>query len=229
MQVVVRLVEIADRILSACDIDGLVRHHLDLLSMQEAFLLLGNHVGNPGLAGAEIIPQFLHLVCILALLHFRKSLPLLGDGIVCSAGIDGAGLHVIFHEIGREFHVVVFDVDFAVVIYFPLSVGEDLDDRVFRTGECRSIERALLLKGGGVDLEKGIRFVDRIADGPERVGDHDAVRMVFDRLAEGRAVPPVAPVPVLGLSGQGYRDHKQRHDAGKYVPACQLGNTSFSI
>ena len=137
-----RVLAVADSVFAFCDIDGLVRHHLDVLSVQDAFLLLGHHVGDACLAGIEIVPDLLHFVGLAVIFHFRKAF--YRSGRVFRAPCEyGLGLQVIFHIIGGKLHVAVRNGDIAVIVYHPFPVGKVFDDGVFGRRECRSFERTL--------------------------------------------------------------------------------------
>ena len=194
-----RGVQVAHLIPSVIDIDGLVGHHLDIGTLEQALVLLGDHVRDPGLARIEIVPKFLHLVRGLSFGHFRLADPLAGKGVIGSPGEDGTGLHVIFHVVGRQFHVAVRNGHVAIIKDFALAVGENLDDRVPRLRKGRGVQGTLPLQGGRVDFEKGIRTGDGITDGQDGIGEHrlGRIRDVFDSPTE-RCLP-AAPA-VLGLS-----------------------------
>ena len=71
LKVIVRMLKIADRVLAFGYVDGLVRHHLDVLPVKDAVILLRYHVRDPGLAGVEIVPDLFHVECLAALGHLR--------------------------------------------------------------------------------------------------------------------------------------------------------------
>ena len=60
MEIIVRFVAIAYGISSLGDVDGTVRHHLDVLSMKDTVLFLGHHVLDPCLLSFEIVSYLLH-------------------------------------------------------------------------------------------------------------------------------------------------------------------------
>ena len=137
-QIIMRVFEIADGILSFGYIDGPVRQHLNVLSMQESLFLLRYHVGNAGLTGVEVIPQFLHGVCGIAFFHGRLSLDLTCQRIQCSTGIDGTCIQVIFHVIRAQLHIVILHGNVTVVVDLALSVSKYFDYGVLRRRESRT-------------------------------------------------------------------------------------------
>ena len=144
LQIVVRMVGVAHRIFSLGYIDGLVRHHLDVFAVQDAVVLGSYHILDTGLARIEIIAQFLHVVFLGAFLHHRPAYPFAGKGIVHAVGIDGARIHVVFHPLGGQLHVLVGNFNVAVVIYQTVPVFEMFDDGVPGSGECRGAQRTFL-------------------------------------------------------------------------------------
>ena len=134
---------VADRILSVFDIDGLVRHHLDALSVQDALVIVGQHVGDEGLVGIEIVPDFLHHIIVLSLLHLRLAFPFTTEGVQRAAGIDDARGHVIFHIIGGQGHVLVLNLHAAVVIDHAFPIGKILYDGIAGGSENRYCDGAL--------------------------------------------------------------------------------------
>lgn len=133
LKVIVRMLKIADRVLAFGYVDGLVRHHLDVLPVKDAVILLRYHVRDPGLAGVEIVPDLFHVECLAALGHLRLPLPLLGKAVVGASGIDGTGGHVIFHVVSLQFDVLVGDLDVSPVIHLALTVGKILPYGIFRS------------------------------------------------------------------------------------------------
>ncbi len=60
--IIMRMFQVAHGVHAVPEVDGLVRHHFNLLALQETFRLLGDHVRDAGLLGVEIIVELLHLV-----------------------------------------------------------------------------------------------------------------------------------------------------------------------
>ena len=125
-----RVLEVADRVHAVSHVDGLVRHHLYLLALKDAFGLLCYHVGNAGLPGVEVVIELVHLVCLGAFRHFREALPFSGEGVFLAAGEHGVGVHVVLNVVCGEFHVLVLHRGAAVVVYHALAAGEIRDDGI---------------------------------------------------------------------------------------------------
>ena len=64
-----RLFAVTDSITSMGDVDRMVRHHLDVLSVEDTVLFLSHHIGDPGLHRIKVVPDFLHLIRLVALGH----------------------------------------------------------------------------------------------------------------------------------------------------------------
>ena len=84
-----RMLRIAYSVFSVFDIDGPVLKHLDIPSVEFTLIIIGNHIGDAGLSGVEVVSEFLHLIGILALGHFGLSYPFSCKGVERSAGKDG--------------------------------------------------------------------------------------------------------------------------------------------
>ena len=191
-----RLFGVAYRIFSLGDVDGLVRHHLDVLSVQDAFRLLGHHIRDSGLLGVEIVAEFLHGVALPAVFHCGHACNH-ARGIFCPPGEDCLRLHVIFHVVCRQLHVAVCHSDVSVIIYHPLAVGEILDYGITRRGECGHFEGALpeecdrIGTGHRVCPCRGIRHCRHRVGNGSSVGDR---LRIF-----GAAGHPVSPGPSVFL------------------------------
>ena len=133
--------------------------------MQYAVVLGGDHVGDPGLAGIEIVPDLLHVVGLVALGHHGPSHPFRGRRVVDAFREHGSGLHVVFHVLRLQLHVLIFDAYVTIIIYESLSVAEILDDGVSGCRERGAFERALAEHRDRVGATDGVGRVDRI---PER-------------------------------------------------------------
>ena len=199
VQVIMRIFQIADLVAAILDIDGLIGHHLDVLPVEKTFVLLGEHIGNPGLTRIEIVPEFLHFIRGAAFGHFRLSFPFSGKGVIRTAGKNRPRLHVILHVVRGQFHVSIGDGNIPIIENFALAVGEYFHDGILCRRKSRGFERTLLLQGGGVDLEQGIHPVQGVPKRFDRIRNDDAVRMEFDRLGERR--PGAALPPALRLCG----------------------------
>ena len=99
-----RMLAVADRIASLGHIDGIVRHHLDVLALDYALLFRRDHIRDPGLPRLEIVAELLHLVALSAVLHHRLSLDLPGSRVLRAPRVKGVVFQVIFHIVGRQFH-----------------------------------------------------------------------------------------------------------------------------
>ena len=141
-----RLLTITDGVFSVCDVDGVVRHHLDVFSMKDTLLLLSHHIGDSGFSCVEIIADLIHGVRLASLFHHR-----LPDSVTCRVGsascIKDTCLKVIFHIIRGQLHVAVVHTDIAIVVYDLISIAEVLYNGVFCRCECRSIQRTFVHQG----------------------------------------------------------------------------------
>ena len=124
------------------DVDGLVRHHLDILSVKNAVLLLSHHIIDSGLACVEVISHLLHGVGTRSLLHDRFSLDYSGT-VSRTTGIESGGRKVIFHVVGGQFHVSVCDADITIIVYDSFSVTEVFYDGIFCLSEGRNFKGRL--------------------------------------------------------------------------------------
>ena len=130
---------IADRIFPLCYVDGLVRHHLDVFAVQDAFGLLCDHVGDSCFFRVEIIAQLLHRISLAGFLHGRHACNHAGS-ILCASCEDSLGLHVVFHIVGGKLHVPVGDGDIPIIVYHSFPVGEILHDGVPCSRESRHVQ-----------------------------------------------------------------------------------------
>ena len=185
LQVVVRMFGVADRVLAARDVDGLVGHHLELFADQLAFLLLRGHVLDAGLAGLEVVVHLVHLVAFAAGGHHGAPRHLVGDGVGRTFGVDNVEFGVVGHVVGLEFHVLVFGGDVAEII--DDVVLDVLHHGVAGRGEGRTVNHALGLNDEGVggtgrrvgerrrilEFQRVAGEYQRIACG-DRIADRDA-------------------------------------------------------
>ena len=139
MKIIMGLLTVADSITAVGNIDGTVRHHLDLLSMEDSVLFLSHHIGDPGFVSLEIIPYLLHFVGRTALFHDRTAFDDTGS-VFGSAGIQCGRIEVVFHIIGSKLHVSVCDAYVAVIVYETFSVTEIFNDRVFCDSKGRGFK-----------------------------------------------------------------------------------------
>ena len=142
-EIVVRLIRIADGVLAVGDVDGPVRHHLDVPSVKDTLIVCGGHVGDAGLLRIEVVPHFLHLILVLALFHDGEAAPFSSLRILYALRKDFARGHVILHVSGGQLHVLVGDLDISVVVYHAFSVSEHLYDGILRAGESRLVQGTL--------------------------------------------------------------------------------------
>ena len=142
VQVVVRFFAVADSVASVGDVYGLVRKHLDVLSVENTVLLLGQHVRDSGFLGVEVVADLFHSVGLLSFLHHRLAL---NDSVLvfCTSGVKDAGIEVIFHVVRGELHVSVCDGYITIVIYKSLAVAEIFYNGVLCCCECRSLKGTL--------------------------------------------------------------------------------------
>ena len=165
LEEVMRFLEVADGVHAVGDVDGLVRQHLDVAALEQAFVLLGDHVGDAGLAALEVVAELFHLVGLAALAHFGHALPLAGQRVQGAPGIDRGRIHVILHVVGRQLEILVLDGNPAPVVDLALAVGEDLQRRVGGIGEGRTVEGTLAEQVDRVGLENRIGPVQGVAPG----------------------------------------------------------------
>ena len=190
-----RFLAVADRIFSVGDVDGLVRHHLYVPSVEDAFRLLGDHVGDPGLSRVEIVAQLLHGIGLSVLLHLRLSYE-------CTRGVPGSpciyrlGLQVIFHVVRGELHASVGHGHVPVIVYHPLPVREVLHDGVPCRGECRHVEGALFHEGEGIRPCNGICPRSGVHHRTHGIRNGNGVGPAF-RLFHPVPLPVPARTPVL--------------------------------
>ena len=159
---VVRMLGIADGVFAVGHVDGIVRHHLHVPTMQDTVVFRGYEVGYERLLGLEVVFELLHVVGLLALCHHGAALPFAGQAVIDAFGIDGGGVHVVFHELGGELHVLVGDGHVAIIINEAVAVGEDFHDGVARGGERRLLEGTLAEQGYGIQLVDGVGPVEGI-------------------------------------------------------------------
>ena len=134
-KIIMGMLKVANGVHAVFHIDGAVRHHLDLLALQEAVRLVRYHIGDTRLVGVEVIPELLHLVGLLALGHLRLAFHLPGSGILAAGGENRIGFHIILDEVGLQRHILVCDRGAAVIVDHAPAIGEVGDDRVLGSGK----------------------------------------------------------------------------------------------
>ena len=120
--VVVGMLQIAYGIFTLGYVDGLVRHHLDVPAMEYSFVLAGDHVGDPGLAGVEVVTDLFHVEGLAALGHYRLAFPCMVQGVIRAPCEYDTCRHVVFHVIGRQLQVLVRDLNVSPVVHLALAV-----------------------------------------------------------------------------------------------------------
>ena len=165
--IIMGMVVVADRVFAVGEVDGVVVHHLDVAPVQDALVVVRDHVLDPGLLGVEVVAHLLHVVGLVALGHDRPAVPFAGEAVIDAAGEHGPGVHVVLHVVGGQLHVLVLHRRGAVVVDEPVAVGEVADHGIRRIGEGRHLERALAQQGHGVGLAQGVHVSERI---PARQG-----------------------------------------------------------
>ena len=181
LQVIVRMLQVAHRVHAIPHIDGLVRHHLDFLALQDAFRLPGDHIGDASLLRIEIIAEFVHLVRLAAFRHFRQTFHLAGDEVFPPRGKDGVGFHIILDIIGRKLHILVGDRSTAIIVNHPLPITEVRYDGVFGRRKSRTFQGTFVQDIQGIPLggSQGIGPLEGIPGGGLqgiRVGNWYGVR-----------------------------------------------------
>ena len=94
--------------------------------MKDAVVLLGYHVGDPCLPCVEVIADLLHVERLVTLGHHGLAFPCAGKGIIGTSGKDRPGVHVVFHVVGLELHVLVADLHVPPIEHPSPSLGEYL-------------------------------------------------------------------------------------------------------
>ena len=185
------MVGIADGVFALGHIDRAVLHHLDVLAVDNAFILGGFHILDAGLAGIEIVVDLLHLVGFAVLGHHRAAHPLFRQAVVDAVGEHGTCIHVVLHIFGCKLHIVVLDGYVAVVVDFALAVGEDFQDGVSRSGEGRCGEGTFAEHLGGVSPVEGIGPAYGIPAG--KSGAVGSVDLLFNAHTVSLASPAGTP------------------------------------
>ena len=228
MQVIMRFLTVAHGIFPVGDVYGLVGHHLDVLPVEDAVCLLGNHVGDPRLPGVEVIAEFLHGVGLAFFFHGG----LAGD---CPRRVFRAPckyslcLQVIFHVVRRQFHVSIGDSDITIIIYHPLAFREVLHYGVPCGGECRHVKGTLVQKGYGVRPCNRIRTGGRVHCSTHGIRYRNSIcspLSPFD--PDSLAVAPVSPV-LLRRHGKRTYEQQQECRHNKSVPCCLMPSLSIIL
>ena len=144
------MLKVTDGVHAVTHVDGLVRHHLDLLALKYALGLLGDHIGDACLAGVEVVVKLVHLVSLGAFRHFREALPFTREGVFLAPGIHGVGIHVILYVVCGELHVLVLDRSAAVIVDHASAAGKIRDDGVLGGRECGDFQGALAQEVQGI-------------------------------------------------------------------------------
>ena len=164
------MLQVADRVHAVLHIDRLVRHHLNILSLQQAFRFFRDHVGDARLAGGEVVAQLFHLVVLSALGHFRLSDPFTAQRVQLAPRKDRIGLHVVLDVIRGQLHVLIGDRRTAIVVYFPLAAGEIRNDGVLGGREGRTLQGTFFQKVQGIPAGDGVCPVKRVQPGRKEHG-----------------------------------------------------------
>ena len=149
-QVIMGLLQVTNGVHAVAHVDGLVRFHLDFLTLQQTVRLLGDHIGDTGFLGVEVVIQLVHLVALPVLGHFRKAFHFSGGKVFPASGVYRIGFHVVFQVIRRQFHVLISDRGAAVIIDHAFAVAEIRDDGVLGGREGRTLQRTLAKQVHGV-------------------------------------------------------------------------------
>ena len=195
-----RLFQVANGVDTVPQVDGLVRHHLDLLTLEQTFRLLGNHIGDAGFLGGKVVTELVHLVGLSSFGHLRKTHHFSGGKIFLAPGKNGVGQHVVFQIIGRELHILVGDRSAAVIVYHAPSVPEVRDNGILGRREGRAFQRTLVQHVQGI----GPRIL-------ERIGPDEAIQLRWSIYR---------PYRFYWLSFQGIRQ-RSHLGAGREACTCQ--------
>ena len=133
-----------------------------MFSVQQSFIFGSHCCADISFAIVEIVPQFVHLVGLLALGHHRPSYPLACKRIQHAPGIDNPAVHIVVHTLCGQSHILILDGHITVVENKPLAVSENFHNRVSRIGECRHRKGTALQGFKGIHTEEGIRTVDTV-------------------------------------------------------------------
>ena len=163
VDIIMGVIFVADRVFSVRQVDGMVVHQLDVLTVQDAVGIVRDHVLDPRLAGIEVVADFLHIVGLSALGHHRTAVPDAFQAVIHAAGEDGPFVHVVLHIVGRQLQVLVLDGRGAIVIDEPVAVGEVADHRIGGIGEGRHLQGTLAQQGHGVRAVQGVHLAERVA------------------------------------------------------------------
>ena len=216
-----RMVGVADGVFAMGEVDGLVLHHLDVAPVQDAVLVVREHVLDAGLARIEVVAHLVHVVGRRALLHHGTADPFALQGVVHAAGEHDPVVHVVLHVVGRELHVLVFHAGLAVVVDQAPAVGEVADHRVRRVREGGTVQRTLAQQGHGVHPAQRIHHAEGIAPGQfGRIGGGDL--FLHAGAVDGPGVAVAAQL--RGRFRRGERQ-QQEHPGTNYV--YRLPQTGF--
>ena len=188
--------------------------------MQDALIVVRQHIGDEGLAGVEVVADLFHGIVVRTLLHLGLAFPFSGQGVQGPARINDTRGHVILHIIRGQGHVLVLHLDAAVVVDEPFAVGEVFDDGVAGRGENRHGDRALGKHCKGVGRRDGIpdplRRTLRLQgiEGAElhRIGDGLRLRSV----PAGPRGLTAGSSGILGRSGHAGQEQQDQRDKYGY-------------
>ncbi len=212
-EIVVGVVGVADRVFALGDVDGLVVHHLYVLSVEYAVVLGGDHVGDAGLARVEVVAHLLHVVGLASLGHFGLPPPRRGRWSHTRPRVDRALVHVVLHVFGGQLHVLVGHAHVAIIIYEAFAVAEVLDYGVPGGRERGLVEGTLAEHGHRVGPVQGVGGVERIPEGQGRGVGRDHLLLHAHAVAAFRA-----PLPGASALGLDFRHEQQEsHQEGKYI------------
>ena len=142
LQVIVRMLRVADCIFTAGYVHRLVFQHLELLSAQLTVLLVCHHILDAGLTGIKAVVNLLHLVLRLAIFEHRLPHPVIFV-VFCTACVHDIIVKIVGHIVGRNLGLAIFHRDITIVIDNPSSSCKILYDRVFSRRECWPLKGAL--------------------------------------------------------------------------------------
>ena len=143
LQIIVGMVQIADSIFALGDIDRLVSHHLQVLTMKDTLLLLGDHIFDSRLPRFEVIIYVVDIVRLSVHRHHRSGQNV-SEGVLQTRSKYGLFVDIIGHIVCLYPHISIIHLHTAVVIDHLVRPREIFDGGVLRLREDRIFEHPLI-------------------------------------------------------------------------------------